>query len=108
LICQRYIVALKFNAQMIEVNSNQERVNHQEPMTLQRNVWYRMKVTVVPKPDGGVTVNGKAWKKDEPEPDKWNIQFDHATGHRNGSPGIFCLSPQEQRAWIDNIEVKPN
>ncbi|MEO6740459.1 MAG: PQQ-binding-like beta-propeller repeat protein [Chthoniobacteraceae bacterium] len=109
LICQRYIVALKFNEQTIEVNSNQERVKLHEPITLERNVWYRMKVTVVPKPnDGGVTVKGKAWKKGEAEPEKWNIQFDHTTGHKNGSPGIFCLSSQEQRAWFDNIEVKAN
>jgi hypothetical protein len=55
-----------------------------------------------------VTVRGKAWKKGEPEPEKWNIEFDHATGHKNGSPGLFCLTPQEQRAWFDNIEVKAN
>jgi hypothetical protein len=109
LICQRYIVVLKFNEQSIEINSNQERVKFQEPITLERNVWYRMKVTVVPKAEGGsVTVKGKAWKKGEPEPEKWNIQLDHATGHKNGSPGIFCLTPQEQRAWFDNIEVKAN
>ncbi len=106
-ICQRYIIALKFNQQQIEINSNQERLQKQESLTLERNVWYRLKATVVPKGEG-VTVRGKVWKKGEPEPEKWNIEFDHATGHKTGSPGIFCLTPQEQRAWFDNIEVKAN
>lgn len=109
LICQRYIVALKFNEQKIEVNSNQERVKFQEPITLERNAWYRLKVTVVPKGTSGtMIIKGKAWKKGEAEPEKWNIEVEHATGHKHGAPGIYCLTPQEQRAWIDNIEVKAN
>jgi hypothetical protein len=109
LICQRYIVQLKFNEQKIEVNSNHERVKFQEPITIERNVWYRLKVTVVPKGQTGtMTIKGKAWKKGEAEPEKWNIEVDHATGHKHGSPGLWCLTPQEQRAWFDNIEVKAN
>jgi hypothetical protein len=28
--------------------------------------------------------------------------------HAHGSPGLFGFSPQEQRAWIDNVTVTPN
>lgn len=110
-VCQRYIVVLKFNEQKIEVNSNQERVRDQQPITLERNAWYRLKVTVNPvtkDANGPVVVRGKAWKKGEAEPEKWNIEYTHKNGHAHGAPGIYCLTPQEQRAWIDNIEVRAN
>ncbi len=109
LLCQRYVVILKFNEQAIEVNSNQERVKSQQPLTLERNAWYHMKATVAPLgKGGGVIIRAKAWKKGEAEPEKWTIELEHKTGHTHGAPGIYCLTPQEQRAWIDNIEVKAN
>ena len=58
--------------------------------------------------DGAGVIHAKAWKKGEAEPEKWDLDFAHKTAHQNGSPGFFCLTPQEQRAWIDNIEVKAN
>ena len=58
--------------------------------------------------DGSGTVRAKAWKKADAEPEAWTIEFAHKHAHENGSPGIFSLSPQEQRAWIDNIVVKAN
>jgi hypothetical protein len=53
-------------------------------------------------------VRGKAWKKGDPEPEAWTIEVPHKTAHQNGSPGLFGFSPQEQRAWIDNISVTSN
>jgi hypothetical protein len=67
-----------------------------------------MKVRVDVEKDGSGTVRAKAWKKAEPEPEAWTLEFKHASAHKNGAPGFFSLSPQDQRAWIDNIEVKPN
>jgi hypothetical protein len=58
--------------------------------------------------DGSGVVRGKAWKKGDPEPEAWTIEVPHRIAHKNGSPGIFGFTPQEQRAWIDNIEVKAN
>lgn len=107
-INQRYIVVLKGNYQQIEVNSNQERLKVTAPFAISPNTWYRVKARVDVATDGTGMVRGKAWKKGEPEPEAWTIEVPHKTAHKNGSPGLFGFSPQEQRAWIDNIAVTPN
>ena len=108
LINQRYLVVIRANAREIEISSNLERIKKTEPFTFTPNEWYHLKVKVDVAKDGSGTVRAKAWKKAEAEPAAWTIEFAHKHAHENGSPGIFSLSPQEQRAWIDNIEVKPN
>jgi hypothetical protein len=59
-------------------------------------------------PDQSAVVRAKAWKRDEPEPEKWSIEVPHQTAHRSGSPGLFGFSPQDMRVYIDNLEVTPN
>ena len=108
LINQRYLVVLRGNAREIEVSSNLARIKEVQPFTLTPNEWYRLKVRVDVKSDGSGTVRAKAWKKADTEPDAWTIELADKFAHTNGSPGIYSLSPQEQRAWIDNIEVKAN
>ena len=108
LINQRYLVTMKFNEQKLEVSSNQERIKEQAAFAAERNVWYRLKVRVDVAPDGSGVVRAKAWKKAETEPENWNLEYTHKIAHTHGSPGFFCLTPQEQRGWIDNLEVKAN
>lgn len=108
LINQRYLIALKGNAQQIEVNSNQERLIASAPFAWKVNIWYRLKTRVDVAADGTGVVRAKAWPKGELEPAAWAIEVPHKTAHTHGAPGVFSLSPQEQRAWIDNIEVTPN
>jgi outer membrane protein assembly factor BamB len=108
LINQRYLVVLRGNAREMELSSNLERIKEVKPFTLTPNEWYRMKVRVDVEKDGGGTVRAKAWKKADPEPEAWTLEFKHANAHKNGAPGFFSLSPQDQRAWIDNIEVTAN
>jgi hypothetical protein len=57
---------------------------------------------------GSGVIRAKAWKKSDPEPDVWTVEFVHKTAHTKGAPGFYSFSPQEQRAWIDNITVTPN
>jgi outer membrane protein assembly factor BamB len=108
LINQRYMVTLRANAREIEVSSNLERLRAVKPFTLAPNEWYRLKVAVDRKPDGSAVVKAKAWKKSEQEPSEWTIEVPHKYAHPNGAPGFFSLTPQEQRAWIDNISVTSN
>ncbi len=107
-INQRYIIVLKGNYQQIEVNSNQERLKVSAPLPISPNTWYRVKARVDVAADGSGTVRAKAWKKGEAEPEAWTIEVPHKTAHQHGSPGLFGFSPQEQRAWVDNIAVTPN
>lgn len=113
IICQRYLIVLKGNEQKLEINSNLERLRvpaAEDPPNFKwsPNVWYRVKARVDTNSDGSGVVRAKAWKKDEPEPDKWTLEVPHKTAHQQGSPGLFGFSPQEMRVFIDNISVMPN
>jgi hypothetical protein len=108
IINQHYLIVLKGNEQKIEVNSNQERLRVAEDFKWSPNVWYRLKARVDMNADQSAVVRAKAWKRDEPEPEKWTIEVPHKTAHRSGSPGLFGFSPQDMRVYIDNLEVTPN
>jgi outer membrane protein assembly factor BamB len=108
LVNQRYYIVLKGNEQKLEVNSNQERLRVAEDFQWQPNAWYRLKTRVDIAPDHSGVVRAKAWKKGEPEPEKWSIEVPHKTAHQSGSPGLFGFSPQDMKVFIDNIVVTPN
>lgn len=113
IICQRYLIVLKGNEQKIEVNSNLERLRVPDVASPPNfkwmpNTWYRLKARVDTKADGSGVVRAKAWKKDDPEPEKWTIEVPHATAHETGSPGLFGFSPQDMRVFIDNVSVTQN
>lgn len=108
LINQRYLIVLRGNAREIEVSSNLERIKATKPFAMTANEWYRLKVQVDVAKDGSGVVKAKAWKKSEAEPAEWLIEVPHKHAHTSGAPGFFSLTPQEQRAWIDNISVTAN
>ncbi|MEI6713815.1 MAG: PQQ-binding-like beta-propeller repeat protein [Verrucomicrobiota bacterium] len=108
LINQRYLVVLKGNSQSLEVSSNQERLRESVPFSWVPNQWYHLKSRVDVAADGSGVVRAKVWKKEESEPAAWTIEVPHKTVHTEGAPGLFSFTPQEQRAWIDNISVTPN
>ena len=107
-INQRYLINLKGNAQALEVTSNQELFRQSVDFKWSPNEWYHLKARVDVAPDGSGTIRAKAWKKSDPEPEAWTIEVPHKHANEEGSPGLFGFSPQEQRAWIDNIVVTPN
>lgn len=112
-ICNRYAILLKGNEQKLEINSNLERLRvpaADAPPNFKwsANVWYRLKARVDINPDGTGVVRAKAWKKEEPEPEKWTVEVPHKTAHQNGAPGLFGFSPQDMRVFIDNISVTQN
>ena len=108
LVNQRYLIVLKGNAQSIEVSSNQELFLKSAPFKWAPNEWYHLKTRVDVAADGSGIVKAKAWKKGDAEPEAWTIEAPHTHAHQEGSPGLFSFTPQEQRAWIDNIVVTPN
>jgi len=108
LINQRYLIVLQSNAQALEVTSNQELFKQTVPFKISPNEWYHLKTRVDVAADGSGVIRGKAWKKGDPEPDAWTIEVPHKHANEEGSPGLFAFTPQEQRAWIDNIVVTPN
>ncbi|MSU63925.1 MAG: hypothetical protein EXS31_16285 [Pedosphaera sp.] len=112
-INQRYLIVLKGNDQKLEINSNLERlrvpaVDGESNFKWSPNAWYRLKARVDTSPDGSGVVRAKAWKRDDPEPEKWTIEVPHKTAHQSGSPGLFGFAPQDQRVCIDNVTVTAN
>ncbi len=108
LINQRYLIDLKGNAQQLEISSNQELFKESVPFKVQPNVWYHLKSRVDVAADGSGVIRAKVWPREEKEPEAWTIEAKHPHAHTEGSPGLFGFAPQEQRCWIDNIEVTPN
>ena len=109
LVNQRYYVILNGNAQELEISSNQERIKVTAPFKLAAKEWYRLKTRVDVAPDGSGVVRAKAWKRGDPEPEKWSLEVPHREAHRNGAPGLFGFAPQSMfRVYIDNISVKSN
>jgi outer membrane protein assembly factor BamB len=112
LINQRYVIVLKGNEQKLEINSNQERlrvpsVEDESNFKWAVKVWYRLKARVDVAADGTGVVRAKAWKRGEPEPEKWTIEVPHKTAHQSGSPGLYGFAPQV-RVYVDNVSVTQN
>jgi len=108
-INQRYIIMLDGNKQQLKVVSNFERINVGTKFKWKAKKWYRIKSRVDVNEDGTGVIRAKAWPQDGDEPADWMLEVPHKLAHRNGSPGLFCFSPQSRfRVYLDNLEVVPN
>ncbi len=109
IINQRYLINLVGNSKELEVVSNQDRIKSGVPFPLEPKTWYRLKSRVDVAADGSGVVRAKAWKKGEPEPEKWMIEVPHKHAHTHGAPGVYGFALQNQYpVFIDNISVTPN
>jgi len=109
IIHQRYVIFLKGNKQELEINSNMERLQFSVPFAWLPGTWYTLKTRVdVDAATGVGTIRGKAWKKGDPEPEKWTIEFQHKTAHKAGAPGIFGFTPQALPVYVDNVKISKN
>ena len=109
LIVQRYAVVLKGNANVLEISSNFERLTRTAPFKIEANKWYTLKATVKVKDGDDGVVLAKVWERGQPEPDAWTLEAAVNPVHKQGSPGLFGFTPQNQkRVFIDNVSVTPN
>ena len=109
IVNQRYLVHLKGNSRVLQIQSNDFRFDHTVPFRVVPGTWYTLKSRVDIDASGAATIYAKAWPRDEPEPAEWTTQYTHAHGHTTGSPGVYALSPQSRfRVYMDNIVVTPN
>ena len=109
LINQRYIFILVGNSQKLEVVSNFDRFRYSVPFSIKTNSWYTLKTRVDLNEMGTGMIRAKVWAKDDPEPENWTLEIEHDNAHKNGSPGIYAMSPQsKKKVYIDNISVVQN
>ncbi len=109
IINQRYVVALLGNSQVLQVVSNQDRVNVTVPFKVEPKVWYRLKARVDRNEDGTGVVRAKAWKRGEPEPENWTLEAPQKVVHTKGAPGAYGFALQSRfRVYLDNYQVVSN
>jgi len=106
---QRYIIVLKGNAQLLEINSNHDRVKVSVPFSWQPNQWVTIKSSVIANADGSGVVRAKAWPRGQAEPEAWTLEAPQEHVHQRGAPGIFGFGPQSKvRVYVDNIKIVAN
>src|SRR5205823_5205694 len=77
LVNERYYILMDGNAQALQVISNQERIRATTPFKWVAHAWYHLKTRVDVALDGSGVVRAKAWKRGDPEPEKWTLEVPH-------------------------------
>jgi len=85
----------------------QQRIAKDVDFTLEPGVWYHIKFKVSNQDDGTALAQGKAWKKDEAEPEDWMVEITDSVPNTAGSPGLFG-NAKTGEIYLDNITVTPN
>lgn len=108
IFAQRYALVLFGASQRLELQPWQPETSRTATAKFawQKDTWYRLKLRVENLPDGKVRTLGKAWKRDEPEPQGWMIDRTDPIGNREGSPGLFGDS--QSGVYYDNLKVTAN
>lgn len=109
LIAQGYEFILMGNETKARVLTwiTQQRIAKDVDFKLEPEVWYHMKLKVSNQDDGTAKAQGKAWKKDEKEPDQWMVEVVDDVPNTTGSPGLFG-NAKTGEIYLDNIKVTPN
>jgi hypothetical protein len=88
------------------------RVNHGTEFDWQPNTWYTLKMAVEQKEKTAV-VRGKVWKKGDPEPAKWTVEFEDPSPNREGAAAVYAYISNVTEveagsdAYFDNLSVTP-
>lgn len=106
LIAGGYTLDLQGAHQRLQVRSwaSELAFSKQVDFAWEPDTWYRMKLRV----ENGATcrVRGKVWKRGEPEPAAWTLEFDDPSGILTGAPGVYADS-STNLDW-DNLKVVVN
>lgn len=111
------VINQRYTLDMMNKGEGQLQIRSWTPRTEQRfsetidfpwegNVWYKVKFQSE-NTDGKVTLRGKVWKRDEDEPEAWQIEATDGVPNTTGSPGLFGKSDLAE-FYIDNIKVYDN
>jgi len=79
------------------------------PFPWEPDVWYTLKFQVNNETRDGVDYSvcrGKAWKKADPEPEAWSIEWADTPANLTGSPGLFG-NAKDTEIFFDNVQVTP-
>lgn len=109
LINQRYTLDLQ-GSKRLQMRSWNPRLELRFAKTMdfdwQANQWYTIKFESR-NHEGGVTLRGKVWRRDDAEPTEWTMEATDGTPNSIGSPGMFG-NATDSEFYIDNVEVVEN
>ena len=108
---QRYRLAMLGAHQQLKLFSwfPHDQKSYEVPFKWEAGEWYTLKMIVTIEERGGETVSvchGKAWKKSDPEPSQWLIEWVDAPANLTGSPGLFG-NAKDSEIFVDNVSVVP-
>lgn len=108
IVAQGYTLDLKGEHQELEIRTwdAQLRMARQVPFPWKEDQWYTLKLRASLE-DGKAVLRGKAWPRDEPEPDAWTVEAIDESPNRTGSPGLYG-NAKDAEIFLDNIVVAPN
>src|SRR5262249_21262382 len=114
-VANRYTLMLAGNIQKLRIVSWDAlpRVDETAAYPWQPGVWYRVKLTVEVKGNAAL-VRGKAWPREEKEPDGWTVEVTDPRPNAEGSPALYgyVTGIPEGGAgtdiYYDNVSVTPN
>jgi outer membrane protein assembly factor BamB len=87
-------------------DSHDHRLRATKAFTAEPNTWYTLKLKVA-NVDGKAIAQGKVWKRDEKEPDKWSLELTDTRPITHGAPGMHC-NATDAEIYIDNVLVTAN
>ncbi|TVQ01873.1 MAG: serine/threonine protein kinase [Planctomycetaceae bacterium] len=108
-IAQRYALDLQ-GGQTLQIRSWTSRLELRFAKTIdfpwEPKTWYTIKFQSENVPEG-VTLRGKVWPRDQPEPQEWSIEATDLTPNLRGAPGLLGNSTNSE-FFIDNVTVFQN
>ena len=108
-IAQRYALDLQ-GSQALQIRSWTSRLELRFAKTIdfpwEPKTWYTIKFQSENVPEG-VTLRGKVWPRDQPEPQEWSIEATDLTPNLRGAPGLLGNSTNSE-FFIDNVTVFQN
>jgi outer membrane protein assembly factor BamB len=107
-LAQGYTLDLQGEHQKLEIRTwdPQLRMAQSVPFPWQADRWYTIKLRASVE-DGKAVLRGKAWPRDEDEPQDWTVVATDESPVTAGSPGLFG-NAKDAEIFLDNIHVTPN
>jgi outer membrane protein assembly factor BamB len=112
----RYHLILDGNKQILHIvsweSTPRPRIDKEIEYQWHPKVWYRMKMSANVHGDKAL-IQGKVWPREQPEPDRWLIQFEDPRPNNHGSPALYAFAHGIQEGepstvYYANVKVTLN
>jgi hypothetical protein len=114
-VANRYTLMLDGNKQRLRLLAWEAlpRIDKSIDWPWRPGTWYRVKLSADVK-DGKALVRGKAWPRDEAEPENWTVEVEDPCPYKEGSPAVYGYATgivgdqPGAEIFYDNLIITPN